>query len=174
MAQVVVAQGEIRQKLFLQGELDQEQRQLVAHLPHSCYRQTLMPARVLGRGAGLLLFSTALLALAVHLMASQDIPADVVDAVYPVTLSLEDGSPLLNISFSSRGIQKLTTSEEPDLDWVYQGGYSAWDYTEWHWWKGHPFDFQARGHDKPAYWESFDPVSGATPRCTPRILPGAT
>ncbi len=116
-----------------------------------------MPTRVLGRGAGLLLFSSALLALAVHLMASQDIPADVVGALYPASLNLEDGSPLLDISFSSRGIQKLMTSEEPDLDWVYQGDYSAWDYTEWHWWKGHPFDFEASGHDKPAYWQSFRP-----------------
>ncbi len=122
-----------------------------------------MPTRVLGRGAGLLLFTSVLLALPVRLMTSQDIPADVVGALYPATLSLEDGSPLVDISFSSRGIQKLTTSEEPGLDWVYQGDYSAWDYTEWHWWKGHPFDFQA-GHDKLAYWESFRPRFWGSPQ----------
>ncbi len=97
-------------------------------------------------------------------MTSQEIPADEVSELYPVTLNSTDGSPLLNISFSSRGVQKLTISEEPDLDWVYQGDYSAWDYTEWHWWKGHPFDFEAQGHDKPAYWQSFRPRFWGNPQ----------
>ena len=125
-----------------------------------------MSTRVLGGAAALFAHSSllVLLALPVHLMTSQDIPGDVVEALYPATLSLEDGSPLLNISFSSRGVQKLTTFEEPDLDWIYPGGYSAWDYTEWHWWKGHPFDFQASGHGNPAYWQSFRPRFWGNPK----------
>ena len=95
---------------------------------------------------------------------SQTVPPDEFGRVYPVTLRLKDGSPLLKIEFSSRGIQKLTTGEEPELDWIYQGAYSAWDYTEWHWWKGHPFDFQARRHENPAYWDSFRPRFQGNPR----------
>ena len=95
---------------------------------------------------------------------SQTVPPDEFGPVYPVTLRLKDGSPLLKIEFSSRGIQKLKTGEEPELDWIYQGAYSAWDYTEWHWWKGHPFDFQARGHEHPAYWDSFRPRFQGNPR----------
>ena len=125
-----------------------------------------MSTWVLGGAVALFALSSVLvlLALPVPLMTSQDIPADVVDALYPATLSLEDGSGLLNISFSSRGVQKLTTFEEPDLDWIYQGAYSGWDYTEWHWWKGHPFDFQARGHENLAYWESFRPRFWGKPK----------
>ena len=125
-----------------------------------------MSTRVLGGAAAFFALSSVLvlLALPVPFMTSQDIPIDVVEAHYPATLSLEDGSPLLNISFSSRGVQKLTTFEEPDLDWIYPGDYSAWDYTEWHWWKGHPFDFQASGHGNPAYWQSFRPRFWGNPK----------
>lgn len=96
--------------------------------------------------------------------ASPTVPPDEYGPLYPVTLCLKDGSPLLKIGFSSRGVQTLTTADEPQLDWIYQGAYSAWDYTEWHWWKGHPFDFQAKGHDNPAYWDSFHPRFQGNPR----------
>ena len=95
---------------------------------------------------------------------SQLVPPDEYGSLYPVTLRLENGAPLLKIGFSSRGVQKLTTLDEPELDWIYPGAYSAWDYTEWHWWKGHPFDFRARGFENPAYWDSFRPRFQGNPR----------
>ena len=96
--------------------------------------------------------------------ASQTVPPDEYGSLYPVTLRLKNGSPLLKIAFSSRGVQELTTFDEPELDWIYPGAYSAWDYTEWHWWKGHPFDFRARGFENPAYWDSFRPRFLGNPR----------
>ena len=65
-----------------------------------------MSTRVLGGAAAFFALSSVLvlLALPVPFITSQDIPIDVVEAHYPATLSLEDGSPLLNISFSSRGV----------------------------------------------------------------------
>ena len=117
-----------------------------------------------GRATLLLVLALGWRAAPGHVMSYQDIPTDEVSTLYPVTLNSEDGAPVLNIAFSSRGVQKLTTFEEPDLDWVYPGGRSAWDYREWHWWKGHPFDFEARGLDNPAYWQSFRPRHWGNPR----------
>ena len=95
---------------------------------------------------------------------SQTVPPDEYGSLYPVTLRLNNGTPLLEIGFSSRGVQELTTLDEPELDWIHPGAYSAWDYTEWHWWKGHPFDFRARGFENPAYWDSFRPRFQGNPR----------
>lgn len=95
---------------------------------------------------------------------SQTVPPDEYGSLYPVTLRLNNGTPLLEIGFSSRGVQELTTLDEPELDWIHPGAYSAWDYTEWHWWKGHPFDFRARGLENPAYWDSFRPRFQGNPR----------
>ena len=82
---------------------------------------------------GFKLIGTCLSGLGLIFMASiscgptsQTVPPDEFGRVYPVALRLKNGSPLLKIEFSSRGIQKLTTVEEPGLDWIYQGAYSAW------------------------------------------------
>ena len=116
-------------------------------------------ARILLSGLGLILSTSASCRQTAH-----TVPPDQYGALYPATLRLKNGSPLLKIGFSSRGVQELTTFDEPELDWVYPGAYSAWDYTEWHWWKGHPFDFQARGVENPAYWDSFRPRFQGNPR----------
>ncbi len=113
--------------------------------------------------AGTLLSGLGLI-LSTSVSCRQTIPPDDYGILHPATVRLKDGSPLLDIGFSTRGVQTLTIAGEPALDWVYQGAYSAWDYTEWHWWEGHPFDFRARGHEDPAYWDSFRPRFQGNPR----------
>ena len=116
-------------------------------------------AGILLSGLGLILSASASCR-----QTSQTVPPDQYGPLYPATLRLKNGSPLLKIGFSSRGVQELKIFDEPELDWIYPGAYSAWDYREWHWWEGHPFDFRARGFENPAYWDSFRPRFQGNPR----------
>lgn len=70
---------------------------------------------------GVKLAGTLLLGLGVILstsascrLGSPTVPPDEYGLLYPVTLRLKDGSPLLKIGFSSRGVQMLTTADEPE------------------------------------------------------------
>ena len=46
------------------------------------------------------------------------VPPDVYGPLYPVTLCLKNGTPVLKIAFSSRGVQELSTLDEPELGWT--------------------------------------------------------
>lgn len=68
-------------------------------------------AGILLSGLGLILSASASCR-----QTSQTVPPDQYGPLYPATLRLKNGSPLLKIGFSSRGVQDLKIFDEPELE----------------------------------------------------------
>lgn len=67
-------------------------------------------------------------------------PEPVIEPVVHHVLRDEGGAPIVLVDFDPRGMRQVHMADEPKLDWVGPGSPddTAWDYREFHWWKGRP------------------------------------